>query len=258
MTPKPYPKSKRKAQMNKRMTLIIGTVCVNGLFFCSDSEEGSPSGAKRQVNKLFAKRGSSWQMIIGGAGVGSLCDIAVQRIFAAADKRNDDFLAEHETIIGDEMRKIYEQYIDKAPEWKRYDRDISLVIGLLDFDTRNMLLYKTEQEILAPVQDQFACAGTGDTIANYYLDRLFHDFRPPTMSGSIPRLHEAEALLQYVMREAKQSTGGVGGNTKTIQVSFARNEGPCYGTFGVGWEGRQPELESLFHHFWLDEPNPTQ
>jgi hypothetical protein len=91
--------------MSKRMTLIIGAICSNGLFFCSDTEEGTTMGGKRSVHKLVdtsSPNRSSWHLILGAAGYGPLCEIAMKRIIETARRRDKDFLANHEAIIGQE------------------------------------------------------------------------------------------------------------------------------------------------------------
>lgn len=245
--------------MSKRMTLVIGAMCSDGMYFCCDTEEGTLTGNKRHAKKLFhASHGAKWHLVIGTAGFAPLCDVAVKSISDSAIAAGDHFFRKHEELIEDEMERIYTKYIPNSlPDWKRIDRQISLVIGVFDRTAMESRLYRTYEEILQPMNDSFACAGVGEGIAHYYLDRLYQDFRPPHFTGRIPKLHEAERLLAYVMREAKTSVGSVGGNTDTI--SIRANEAMVhFGTLGAGWDAKQPELSSLINHFWLDEPTPKR
>jgi 20S proteasome alpha/beta subunit len=244
--------------MGKRMTLIIGAICSNGLFFCSDTEEGTLMGGKRTVHKLAdVSDHPSWHLVLGAAGFGPLCEIAMQRITEAARREKKDFLVKHEEIISHEMKQIYDQYIsDLLSEQKRFDRQIGLVLALADTQAKTSRLYRTHEEILYSVTDSFACAGAGEEIANYFLDRLFKDWRPPHYSGALPTTTEGDVLLQFVMREAKSAVGGVGGNTETFTVHFDTGF-TGRGTFGAGWEARQPKLQDIVKHFWHRQLTPT-
>ncbi|MBZ5600046.1 MAG: hypothetical protein LAN83_17185 [Acidobacteriia bacterium] len=245
--------------MSKRMTLVVGTICTNGLFFCSDTEEGTVMGGKRTVQKLIhVSAFPQWHLVFGTAGFGPLCELAMRRISDAARLNKNEFLAKHETIIGDEMVRIYDKYIpDSLPDWKRLDRQISLVIGVVDYQTTDCRLYQTYEEIVYPVAGMFACAGVGQEIAYYFLDRLFRDARGPQFSGTVPEVLEAQALLEFVMKEAKESVGNVGGNTETIAVITSPNPSSTESSFGAGWEARQPQLQDIIKYFWLKRaPKP--
>ena len=214
-------------------------------------------GGKRTVHKLAEVSDyPSWHLVLGAAGFGPLCEIAMKQIIEAARLERKDFLAKHETIIGHEMKKIYDQYIsDLLSEHKRYDRQIGLVLAVADTQAKTSRLYRTDEEILYPVTEPFACTGAGEEIANYFLDRLFKDWRPPAYTGALPTTTEGARLLEFVMKEAKATVGGVGGNTETFVVDF--NMGMTgRGTFGPGWEARQPNLQDIVSHFWRGQLTP--
>jgi hypothetical protein len=121
----------------------------------------------------------------------------------------------------------------------------------VDYQTKDCRLYQTYEEIVHPVAGMFACAGVGQEIGHYFLDRLFRDWRGPQFSGTVPEVLEAQALLEFVMKEAKESVGGVGGNTETISVITSPNPSSTEGSFNAGWEARQPQLQDIIDHFWL-------
>jgi hypothetical protein len=249
---------KWKLYMNKRMTLIVGAICSNGLFFCSDTEEGTPMGGKRSVRELTDISGHPRRhFALGAAGFGPLCEIAMEQLIEAARREKQDFMAQHQAIIGREMKRIYDQYIsDLLPDQKRFDRQIELVLAVADLQAKTSRLYRTSEEILYPVTDSFACAGVGQEIANYFLDRLFRDWRPPGLTGAKPTTIEGDMLLQFIMREAKATVGGVGGNTETFKLDFDTGF-IGHGTLSAGWEARQPNLQDIVDHFWLPTPSPS-
>lgn len=244
--------------MSKRMTLVIGTMCADGLLFCSDTEEGTLGGGKRAVTKLY-DTGSypNWHMVFGAAGFAPLCEVAAQRIKIAAMANRDTFGEAPEAIIREELKWVYETYIqDTLPDWKRLDRQISLLIAVYHRDKRATRLFTTYEEIVQPItQERFACIGSGSEIANYFLDRLFLSEVPRLPGRSdVPTIDEAERLLQFVMKEAKATVGGVGGYTQTFKVYHDAKQPLYQGTFGAGWEAKQPELAGVLLNFWLDGP----
>src|SRR5437899_1142546 len=164
------PKTKWKRRMSKRMTLVIGALCENGMVFCSDTEEGTAGGGKRPVRKLFQFADSDWQMVVGTAGFGPLCDVAIKRIDQKTKAQN--FLKDHDTKLSEVMAELYKQYISPFPDWKQQEREISLVLGIINRQSHERFLYQTKEEIVQPIQHQFACAGVGQAIAFYLLDRF--------------------------------------------------------------------------------------
>lgn len=240
------------------MTLVVGAICSDGMFFCADTEESGGGGFKRQVQKLYQDGSSAWGLTVGTAGHGKLSEMAALRIIEVACHNPTTFVSDHYDLMEDVVREIYARYINPyAREDPRHlDRQFSLVIGLVDRGSKRSHLYQTEEEILGRISHPFACAGTGDTVGNYYLDRLFRDDRPPAFACTLPAIHEAERLLQFVMKEAKASVGYVGGMTTTANMPFEGGFGTA--TLGPGWEAAQPNLSEVIDYFWLDDPNPKQ
>lgn len=209
--------------------------------FCSDTEEGTSGGGKRDVHKLFEYSGEEWKMIVGTAGFGPLCDVGAKRIGALAVSSN--FLQQHEQMLGEVMAQLYRQYIsvEWLPEWKQQDRRVQFVIGIVNRRSGERLIYQTEDEIVSPVQHRFACAGVGQEIAYYLLDQLFDE---------LPQ-EQCKKLLAFVMGEAKQSVGNVGGNTEMVAI---RNDhsGVVRSRFAPGWDAKQPRLGNHITKFWME------
>jgi hypothetical protein len=251
------PKPHRQLVM-KRMTLVIGTVCSDGLLFCGDTEEGTLGGHKRQVMKLYEGGTRDWALIVATAGNGPLSDMAAKQIINIAHANSDTFIARQHELMENEIAMLYKKYIHPydTKDPKNYDRQFSLIIGVVDRPTKRPYLYLSSEEILQPRDEPFACAGIGEIIGYYYLDRVFRDERPPRFSCAVPTMAEAERLLQFVMKEAKLSAGFVGGSTCVVNAPFTGGSGST--TFGAGWEGLQPNLGDLIERFWLDDPEPKK
>lgn len=240
------------------MTLVIGTVCSDGMFFCADTEEGTADGFKRQVQKLYQNGTKDWGIIVATAGHGALSEMAATRIIGAAFQDPATFVANHYRLMEDIVMELHEKYINpySRDDDRHRDRQFAPIIGVVDMVARQPYLYQTEEEILSAATHPFACAGVGRVIGNYYLDRLFRDERPPTFSCTVPAIREAERLLQFVMKEAKSSVGSVGGSTTMANMPFKGGYGTA--TLGPGWEAAQPNLSDVIDYFWLDEPEPKQ
>lgn len=227
------------------MTLIAAVKCVEGMVICSDMEENTAYGGKRAVNKLFDCMGQSWGMFIGAAGYSPLCDVAIRKIIKAA-KEADGFLCTHQEMIGQILKEIVEKYISfDLPSQERQKREINLVIGVNDINSQETYLYKSWDEILQPM-DRYACAGAGEEVAYYYLERLFE----PELT-----LSQAKYLLAFIMKEAKASVGNVGRETQMIDV---RKDGTMGRLFiGARIESELPHLYHCIRQFWKESSMPS-
>jgi hypothetical protein len=178
-------------------------------------------------------------MIIGGAGYSPLCDVATDRLTKTA-KHEKDFFANSEEIVSDVLTKVHARHIWPRPEWKN-DRGISLVVGIHDRTSGQDRLYKTYEEVVQPSRP-FACAGVGEDLGNYFLDRLFEE----NLNS-----HQATSLLAFIVSEAKGSVSSVGRDT---QFASAVGDGMGSMKMGPGFEARHvPSLSDCFRKFWKDD-----
>lgn len=224
------------------MTLVIGALALNGMVFCSDTEEGTPGGGKRNVRKLTEYHGNDWDMIIGAAGFGPLCDVVAAKIRPVTEEPT--FLAQVESSLSKVLKQIYDQYIpDTLPERKQYERQIQLVIGVINRNSNERRMYQSTEEIIHPVQHPYACAGIGQEIAYYLLDRLF---------DTNLEYDEASKLLAFVMREGKESVGSVGGNTQMLAIPYGQTAVIRTG-YAPGWDAKEPRLWEVVNKFWIKQ-----
>jgi 20S proteasome alpha/beta subunit len=241
MTPRlPYwPKAGRLVHMSQRMTLVVGAICAGAFVFCSDMEESTELGGKRSVHKLYTTLEPTWSMVLGTAGSGPLSEVAVRRLRGVAKHAAGKFIAKHEKIIETCLRDFYAQYIPfTLPEAKRQERNVALIIGIHDKKSGDKYLYRTYEEVPKP-EHAFACAGVGQDIAYYFLDRLYDE--------SLNE-HESSSLLGFVMREAKESVGNVGRETGMV---ILHDDGVCNrSVIGQSFEARYPRLIDCFDKFW--------
>jgi len=252
MNPKPpLPKPKeRRERMSRRMTLIIGMECHDCMLFCADREESTELGGKRSVSKIHEAIGRNWMMGIGTAGSSAVGDVTALKIISEA-KQHNDFANAPAPLLERVLLGIYKRYIFPRDERRQMERGISLIIGILNTDTGEKFLYKTFEEIVKP-QPHYACAGTGQDIAHYFLDRLYGD----GLKGS-----EALVLNAFVVREAKASIGGVGKESEFVK--FMRDVDGHHITTrtltgDAVWD-RIPDLSRCLTSFWTEStPSASQ
>lgn len=247
--PRPFvPKPKPwRPQRTKRMSLVMGIFCSDGLLLTADREE-SGGVAKRSVQKLFEVRpNGDWVMVIGTAGHSAFSDFTTRAIARAALQKHDTFIADREQIMSDTLRDVYRDYMYCVPKEVREDRTIELLIGIKSGTGDAIFLYKTADEILNPASE-YACCGIGEDVANYFLDRLYD-----------PMLTERQliAFSAFVVREAKVSVGGVGKETDCVFLPNAEavRKGAGYYTsyrHGTVTDALLPQLSHIVSPFWHD------
>ena len=216
MYPKPrihylLDKTERLLVRRKAVTLIAGLLCVDGVLLFSDREENAGYLSKRSVRKIHECLYGPWSMCIATSGRSSLADLASRQIMAKARISGADFPDRHATVITDALIEVMDKHVFRKglPDSEKRHREIELIIGICNSDTGYPYLYKTEAEILCPCDD-FACAGYGEDIATYFLERLF---------DQALRCEEAEILARFILREAKESVQTVGKETETVTIS---------------------------------------
>src|SRR4051812_30211250 len=93
---KPYSKPKPKwlSLGGKRMTLIAGFHCQDGILLVADREEATATG-KRSVSKIvpsFGFNGGEWALIVATAGHAATADLAVSALHQRIDDIHIDTL----------------------------------------------------------------------------------------------------------------------------------------------------------------------
>jgi len=222
------------------VTLIAGIRCSDGLVLVSDRQE-SDGDYKGSVRKIFDYSDSTCQLAIATAGYSALADVAVKRIEEAA--RAAKFADRHEEIIEAVLRELYERYIwdEEIPD--THEREISLIVGIYDTADRQYRLYRTCEEILQPIQSGYVCAGCGEEMGVYFLQRLY---------SPASTIHEAMKLMAFVVREAKESVGEVGLETEVVILT----ESGISRTLAA--DASVPRLADCVTRFWETKPGTAK
>jgi 20S proteasome alpha/beta subunit len=185
------------------MTLIVGLRCAEGsVLMCADRERSDQIG-KRSIDKIFKIRTKQGWFLVSGAGRGSIVDNTLARLDKELKTAGDDphivLIEKHRDIIESVLYQIHEEYI-----WNHRDennRAVKLLIAAsFKVPPSFPFLYTTDEEIVYP-QQLYACAGAGEDLAYYFVDKLYNDH----LSREVAIL-----LASFVFREVSRSVSGVG------------------------------------------------
>jgi 20S proteasome alpha/beta subunit len=180
------------------MTLIAGFLGRDGLLMCADMEEGD-GVSKRKIVKLWFRTFGDTAVVLAGSGSAAVIDNAVERIDKALVARlgvsDEDALQD---LVDETLRTVHEKYVWPNP---RTDHSIQLMVGYSHEGKPR--LWITQDTVTKP-ETRFACAGSGQDLANYLADRLYH-----------PSYSEQQMVLvaAVIFREVKRNVAGVGQGT---------------------------------------------
>ena len=192
--PKPIPRSERLPGRKHIMTLAAGFYCRNGgVLLCADREENDGI-SRREIDKISRIRRQQGSVFIAVAGKSSI----ISKLTLCTSHAIDDAIdlrLHHVRLIEESLNSTYRAYV-------RTDEDAIAVIVVVAFNDPALmpLLYRSEGEMLVP-QLSYTAVGSGKQISDYLADRLYDpQLDKPTMT----------ALGAFILREAEESTNGVG------------------------------------------------
>jgi 20S proteasome alpha/beta subunit len=197
---KPFPRF--RSRVPKRMTLVAGFQCRDGLLICADMEEVSGSSSRRISKLIYREAIGISTLVITGAGSGPVIDNAVDRIWSAATKKPFAYDAQKmQDLITRVLTTVHKKYIWPDP---RTDHSVSLIIGYSDPTGMHQALWVTHDLVPMP-EVKFVCAGVGEDLAKYWADKLWD-----------PYYSEAQAVrvASFIFREVKSNVRDVGQGTE--------------------------------------------
>ena len=229
------------------MTLVAGFRCrMGGVLLCADREEGDGYN-KREVDKIQripVQQLKSCDVWLAGAGGGDLIrqfEAKLQTSLVTATEAGTDVLKEHERLIQSELAEFHKQW---TSEIKKEGLAFVLVVAPYR-DNLTPMLYRTNKTALVPYP-WYCAAGTGQPIADYFADRLFHYDRldRPTLA----------ILAAFILREAQQSAFGVG---LGADMKFIDDGGHCrrelFKDQVKELQEGIPALEDTIYAYWKDK-----
>ncbi|CAN5857331.1 hypothetical protein BH18ACI4_BH18ACI4_08710 [soil metagenome] len=195
----------------KRVTVIAGFQCRNGLLLCADSEQSLSSESKSQVRKLTTETGYNCAIAIGGAGDGDLIDYVQYRLVENL-KESPTTLEQADAWLNEFAKKMWRELIQPYRGFPReFIPEVSFLIGLHMHATYR--LYKWERNFVYPVPPKtHVSIGIGVVQSETLLSEL---------QFSLP----ADQMLLYavrVMLKVKRLVQGCGGKT---EMALLHNDG---------------------------------
>jgi 20S proteasome alpha/beta subunit len=189
------------------MTLVAGFKCSDGFVVAADTE--ITYGVVRfQGHKIanYYGTGTSYDIVVGGAGDGVYIDMTIQKIRDAVAGLASPTFASIKAVIETTVLKIHEDHIFKY--WEPSDADcpsVDLIVGIQD-QQKQWGLVHTDRSATAEA-DEHAVVGSGSTLAEHLIEKMW-----------IPGLSTAVTvhLARQLFREVKGKGAYVGGNTEII------------------------------------------
>jgi len=205
---KPDPKTTRHRK-RKRVTVIAGFQCSDGILLCADSEETIGEESKSQTRKIATNASHFSHIAIGGAGDSALIDYVQQKLIRdMLDERPswdafEGWLNNYaNTVFTDHVQPYAYFPSDRIPE------DVEFLVALrMDEESR---LFKWERNFAYAVPPKtHTSIGFGTLQSRSELSNLERISLP------------AHQMLFYAVRamlKVKQTVQYCGGNTEVVQL----------------------------------------
>jgi len=173
MTPKPLVKfTPKRLPERKRMTLVAGFRCHEGIVIVADMEENVGFSGKRAVPKMreviFGVNDPGWRGTFSGSGDAPALEIAFDLVGAKLAVLPILDTTNIRDAFTEVLAECHEKYIDPVPT----SNGISLVCGLVRGG--QPFLVSTEKRT-PQFHVDFIARGYGAEMASYFADRL-HDY----------------------------------------------------------------------------------
>lgn len=216
-----------------------------GVLLCADREEDD-GYAKTEVDKIYPITTDlkTCEVFISGAGPSEILRKAKERIhgsLVAADRGNNNVLAEHQSLIEGSLRHIYEEYATVLA-----NESMGLIIVVAPRVPAPPILYSTVEYRLDS-QRLYCAHGSGRPISDYLADRLYKD----GMDNNLLKL-----LAVFIFREAERKASGVGMGNDMWLI----HDGGQSCREGLGWDNVEqmkkdiPQLAETVYASWGQTP----
>jgi len=184
------------------MTLVAAFRCRdNGMLLCADREEDD-GYARRPIDKIHRLSGlRECEVFIAGSGITVTVEDAYVEIDNALRKAESSgsgvtLLTEHRRIMEESLKGTHERYKEYLRRWPLH----LLIIVAPRLPGAPPIFYRTDRYRLVPTA-LHAAFGSGKTIADYLIDRLYVHGIPNNLLLT---------LATFIFREAEKSSSGVG------------------------------------------------
>jgi 20S proteasome alpha/beta subunit len=192
------------------MTLIAGFRCADGFVIAGDTAItlGSTVVQGHKLKSYNGDANNPYFVRIGVAGDENYALATCEDIRDAIAALPSATFSEIKLAVRRVLEVVYEDRI--FPLWtatgQQLDPEMYLILGVEDVNGQFGVL-KTDRNNVREV-DGYACAGSGNQVAEVLIERLFRGFQFSTAL--------TEHLALQIFREVKVKGAFVGGNTETI------------------------------------------
>lgn len=207
MLPRPfsqYPNFPR-LHRRKRVTIIAGFQCTDGMLLCADTEQSLGNESKSQAHKIKVLHLENLKAAVGGSGDAPLCEFVTSGIFERLTHCKND-LDEIEDELKAYCRKIFNENIRV---WRGFPKesipDVSFLVAIAS--TNGSRMFKWETNLFSPLhQQQHSSIGVGV-------------LQSETLMEDIRFYYPSRQMLFFavrMMQKVKQLVQGCGGKTEVV------------------------------------------
>lgn len=216
IAPKPKPCFSR---VRKRMTIVAGFQCLDGIVLCSDTMEVY-AGMKRHVSKLdvrgttaypgksnipFSAPTSPCAVFAGATEDADFLDVLIDKVWASMETRGQDGL---NAMIEAAEDELIAQWQRRLPAFPTGMPGVTILAGIWaaadQFELVKIVGPTLKREI------HLDAAGYGDILATYLASRFLH------MKTFVD---QAVPIGIYMVDQAKEHMDGCGGDTHLVVIS---------------------------------------
>jgi len=168
------PKTTRLGK-RKRLTLIAAIRCVDGVVICADSQETIDDDYRVSVRKIKPRDCNHYDLVVGGAGdIGALIDGQAGAIEESVKEWSSGVTEEDCRIWLEAALATYtDDQVRRYPAELR-EKILRFVVCVRDKMSRSIYLWKTEANIVEPVDD-YVLVGWKDQMYQHEIASLYHE-----------------------------------------------------------------------------------
>jgi len=213
------------------VTAIVGFNCGDGVVLGADTEESWPD-SKVYTHKIFPVERPQWKLAVAGAGIGYLIDYAKDKIVAALHSGLTS--SNVESGLAEVLNRLYSNEFRRYPVAAPHELRVQLLVGIhFTNEPAAPSLFECESNLISRVQPgRSRVLGTGELLKEVGVQ----------LAGFGLDVSLAEWASLYIIHQAKQRFGGVGGKTHTF---ILKNNGSFLYRLGSDSPKKEPILDAF-------------
>jgi hypothetical protein len=207
MLPRPFSPYSNPPRLHrrKRVTIIAGFQCTDGMLLCADTEQSLGNETKSQAHKIQVLHLENLKAAVGGSGDAPLCEFVTRGIFERLTHCKNN-LDEIEDELKAYCRKIF---TENMRVWRGFPKEfipeVSFLIAIAS--SKGSRMFKWENNLLSPLHpQQHSSIGVGV-------------LQSETLIQDIQFYYPSRQMLFFavrMMQKVKQLVQGCGGKTEVV------------------------------------------